>query len=171
MHLRHTPLHDIAELRVVDVEVLPPDRPLRALLQLVLPMTVPSVSPQADHNEREHVHSKQLVVLEHDRDFVQLLQLQPHPPGQVVIFETAGSKANAQRRVYRVSHRIQDRHRALARVLTPGAARAGPSRPCTLARRRPAGHVAPEDVGFLGPLSTMMTFRPRGLMRADEGVS
>lgn len=47
-------------------------------------------------------------------------------------------------------------------VLTPDAAPTGPSRLCTLARRRPVEHVVPEDVEFLGPLLTVMTFRPEG---------
>ncbi len=38
-HLRHAPLHDVAEVLIVDVEVLPTDRALRALLQLVLPIS------------------------------------------------------------------------------------------------------------------------------------
>jgi hypothetical protein len=37
-HLGYSPLHDIAEMSIVDVVVLPPDSSLSTLLQLILPI-------------------------------------------------------------------------------------------------------------------------------------
>ena len=42
---------------------------------------------------RRHAHFDQPIVLQHDHHLVELLQLEAHPPGQVVIFETGSVPA------------------------------------------------------------------------------
>jgi len=90
-HLRDSPLNNVAEILVVDVVVLFPNRPLSTFLEFILTVTVPgdvSVST-LNHSCPSCLHFDQTIIRQHSNDFVQLLGLQAHPPSQIVIFKTA----------------------------------------------------------------------------------
>lgn len=98
-HLGNTPLHDVAEVFIVDVVVLFPNRPLSTFLEFILPIS-DSLGEQPCHVEGyngwgdPYSHFDQTIIRQHGDDLVQLFRLQPHSPCQVVVFKTA--KPNEQ---------------------------------------------------------------------------
>lgn len=57
MHFCYPPFHNIAEMLVVDVEVLSPDRALCTLFELVLPMAAPARKVSQEHVQETYIRT------------------------------------------------------------------------------------------------------------------
>jgi hypothetical protein len=88
-HLRDSPLDNVAEVLIVDVVVLFPNRPLSTFFEFVLTVTVDESDTYNSHLYRVDRHFDQTIIRQHSDDLVQLLGLQAHSPSQIVIFKTA----------------------------------------------------------------------------------